>query len=51
MVGSLVDFTSDVVVSEDGSFTLEDYLVAGYEEPYEELKQATHQGNVNTMLD
>lgn len=51
VVGSLVDFTSDVVVSEDGSFTLEDYLVAGYEEPYEELKQATHQGNVNTMLD
>lgn len=51
VVGSLVDFTSDVVVKEDGSFSLEDYLVEGYEEPYEALKQATHQGNVNTMLD
>lgn len=51
VVGSLVNFTSDVVVEEDGSFSLEDYLVAGYEEPYEALKEATHQGNVNTMLD
>lgn len=44
-------FGSELVENEDGSFYMDDYALSAYDEPYEELKNATWQGHINSMFD
>lgn len=44
-------FGSQLVENADGSFYMDDYSVTAYDEPYEELKDATWQGHINSMFD
>ena len=44
-------FGSQLVEDADGSFYMDDYALMAYDEPYEELKQATWQGHINSMFD
>ena len=44
-------FGSELVENEDGSFYMDDYALIAYDEPYEELKNATWQGHINSMFD
>ena len=44
-------FGSQLVENEDGSFYMDDYALIAYDEPYEELKNATWQGHINSMFD
>ena len=45
------NFGSELVENEDGSFYMDDYALSAYDEPYEELKNATWQGHINSMFD
>lgn len=44
-------FGSQVVEHEDGSFSVDEYALTAYDEPYDELKDATWQGHINSMFD
>ena len=44
-------FGSQLVETADGSFYMDDYALTAYDEPYEELKDATWQGHINSMFD
>ncbi|MBO5153779.1 MAG: adenylate/guanylate cyclase domain-containing protein [Eubacterium sp.] len=44
-------FGSQLVENADGSFYMDDYALIAYDEPYEELKNATWQGHINSMFD
>ncbi len=44
-------FGNELVISEDGSFYMDDYSVLFYEEPFEELREVTTQGHINAMID
>ena len=44
-------FGSQVVEHEDESFSVDEYEVTAFDEPYEELKAATWQGHINSMFD
>lgn len=51
VVASLVNFGSRIEEDENGEFYLNNRYVSKFEEPYEELKNATAQGHVNTIQD
>ncbi len=44
-------FGSQLVENADGTFYMDDYAITAYDEPYEELKNATWQGHINSMFD
>ncbi len=44
-------FGSQVVEHKDGSFSVDEYALTAYDEPYDELKDATWQGHINSMFD
>ena len=44
-------FGAQLVQHSDGSFYMDDYALTAYDEPYEELKNATWQGHINSMFD
>ncbi|MDD7176503.1 MAG: adenylate/guanylate cyclase domain-containing protein [bacterium] len=44
-------FGSQLVENADGSFYMDDYALIAYDEPYEELRNATWQGHINSMFD
>lgn len=44
-------FGSQLVENEDGSFYMDEYSLIAFDEPYEELKNATWQGQINSMFD
>ncbi len=44
-------FGTELVELEDGSFYMDDYALTAFDEPYEELKNATTQGHINSMFD
>lgn len=51
VLGSSAVFTSEIEESGDGSFSVNDFVVELYEEPFEELKEVTSCGFTNNMLD
>lgn len=51
VIGSSAAFTSEIEESKDGSFSVNDFVVETYEEPFEELKEVTSCGFTNNMLD
>ena len=44
-------FGTQIVENADGSFYMDDYALTAYDEPYEDLKNATWQGHINSMFD
>ncbi len=50
VTASLVNFDSKLEVKENGDFYLNNSYISKYEEPFEELKNNTVQGHVNTFL-
>lgn len=44
-------FGTQLSENEDGSFYMDGYALTAYDEPYEELKNATWQGHINSMFD
>lgn len=52
VVGTNITFDENsVILNEDGSYTVKELAVVGFEEPYDALKAVTRQGHVNTMPD
>jgi len=51
VVASLVNFGSKLEIDSNGEFYLNNKYISKFEEPYEELKNATTQGHVNTIQD
>ena len=50
VTASLVNYDSKLEVKENGDFYLNNSYISKYEEPFEELKNNTVQGHVNTFL-
>lgn len=50
VLASMATFTSAIETSSDGTFTVNDYTIDTYEEPYEELKEVTDCGFINNMI-
>lgn len=44
-------FGSELTETEDGSFFMDSHALTAFDEPYEELKDATWQGHINSMFD
>ena len=44
-------FGTQIAENADGSFYMDDYALTAYDEPYEDLKNATWQGHINSMFD
>ena len=51
VVASVANFDAQLVTQDDGSFYMQDYAIASYEEPYDALKAVTAQGHINAMYD
>ena len=51
VVASAGVFGSGFVEDDYGSFKHKSHILYSYEEPYKELKEVTHQGHINAMLD
>lgn len=51
VLASAANFESSLKEGEDGSFYMDDYAIESVDEPFEQLKEATHQGHINAMYD
>ena len=51
ITASAGEFGSDFVEDGKGSFSRQDHLVLGYEEPFEDLRAVSTQGHINAMYD
>ncbi|MBQ3797021.1 MAG: adenylate/guanylate cyclase domain-containing protein [Butyrivibrio sp.] len=51
VVGSAGVFGSGFIEDEFGEFQHKSHILYSYEVPYKELKEVTHQGHINAMLD
>lgn len=51
VLASAANFESSLTEKEDGSFYMDDYTIENIDEPFEQLKEATHQGHINAMYD
>lgn len=45
------EFGTGVAEDADGGYTLDDFSILGFEEPYEALRSGTTQGHINAMID
>ena len=45
------EFGSGIAENEDGSFSMDEFVIQGFEEPYPELLSVTENAHINAMLD